>query len=90
VNRVIRGTVRYVATAFTTCLGQFNELDRWLRRRIRCRKDKRSGKTDPRRVKGRPIERRGCVACREVYVSTREGEQTNSSQGALSGGPPGA
>jgi hypothetical protein len=36
VNRVIRGTVRYFATAFTTCLGQFNELDRWIRMRIRC------------------------------------------------------
>jgi group II intron reverse transcriptase/maturase len=38
VNRVIRGTVRYFTAAFTTCLGQFNELDRWIRRRIRCRK----------------------------------------------------
>jgi hypothetical protein len=36
VNRVIRGTVRYFATAFTTCLGQFHERDRWIRRRIRC------------------------------------------------------
>jgi RNA-directed DNA polymerase len=36
VNRVIRGTVRYCATAFTTCLGQCNALDRWIRRRIRC------------------------------------------------------
>ena len=38
VNRVMRGTVRSFATAFTTCLGQFNELDRWIRMRIRCMK----------------------------------------------------
>ena len=36
VHRVIRGTVRYFAPAFTTCLGQCNALDRWIRRRIRC------------------------------------------------------
>jgi len=36
VNRVIRGTVHYFATAFSTCLGQCNALDRWIRMRIRC------------------------------------------------------
>jgi RNA-directed DNA polymerase len=36
INRGIRGTVRSCATAFSTCLGQFHELDRWIRMRIRC------------------------------------------------------
>lgn len=71
VNRVIRGTVRYFATAFTTCVGQFNELDRWIRMRIRCMKYKRIWKTDNRRLKSRHIQRRGFVLCREVYRSAR-------------------
>jgi RNA-directed DNA polymerase len=71
VNRVIRGTVRYFATAFTTCLGQFNELDRWIRMRIRCMKYKRIWKTDNRRLKRRHIRRRGFGLCREVYVRAR-------------------
>jgi RNA-directed DNA polymerase len=71
VNRVIRGTVHYFATAFSTCLGQCNELDRWIRMRIRCMKDKRIWKTDNRRVKRRHIERMGFVLCREVYLSAK-------------------
>jgi RNA-directed DNA polymerase len=71
VNRVIRGTVRYFATAFTTCLGQFNELDRWIRMRIRCMQYKRIWKTDNRRLKSRHIRRMGFVLCREVYVCAR-------------------
>ena len=78
VNRVIRGTVRYFATAFSTCLGQFNEVDRWIRRRIRCMKYKRIWKTDHRRLKSRHIRRMGFVLCREVYVGTREGEETTT------------
>jgi hypothetical protein len=80
VNRVIRGTVRSFATAFRTCLGQFNELARGIRMRIRCRKDKRMWKTDNRRVKSRHMQRRGFVVCREVYLSATEGEHTDSSQ----------
>lgn len=71
VNRIIRGTVRYFATAFSTCLGQFNELDRWIRMRIRCMKYKRIWKTDNRRLKSRHISRMGFVLCREVYVGAR-------------------
>jgi group II intron reverse transcriptase/maturase len=71
VNRVIRGTVRYFAAAFTTGLGQFNELDRWIRMRIRGMKYKRIWKTDNRRLKSRHISRMGFVLCREVYVGAR-------------------
>jgi hypothetical protein len=80
VNRVIRGTVRSFATAFSTCLGQCNALDRWSRRRIRCMQYTRMWKTDNRRVKRRHMQRRGVVLCREVYLSAREGEHTDSSQ----------
>ena len=71
VNRVIRGTVRYFATGFTTCLGQFNELDRWIRMRIRCMKYKRIWKSDNRRLKRRHIVHMGFMTCREVYLSAR-------------------
>jgi len=71
VNRVIRGTVRYFATAYTTCLGQFNELDRWIRMRIRCMKFKRIWKSDNRRLKTRHIAHMGFVTCREVYLNVR-------------------
>jgi len=71
VNRIIRGTVRYFATAFSTCLGQFNGLDRWIRMRIRCMKYKRIWKTDTRRLKSRHISRMGFVLCREVSVGAR-------------------
>jgi hypothetical protein len=65
VNRVIRGTVRYFATAFT-CRGQCNGRARWIRRRLRCMKSKRIWKTDNRRVQRRHISHMGCVLCREV------------------------
>jgi group II intron reverse transcriptase/maturase len=71
VNRVIRGTVRYFATECSTCLGQFNELDRWIRMRIRCMKYKRIWKSDNRRLKRRHIAHMGFVTCREVYVSAK-------------------
>jgi hypothetical protein len=71
VNRVVRGTIRYFATAFTTCHGQFNELDRWIRMRLRCMKYKRIWKTDNRRLKRRHIQRMGFVLCREVYLGSR-------------------
>ena len=71
VNRVIRGTVRYFATEFTTCPGQFNELDGWIRMRIRCMKYKRIWKSDTRRLKRRHSEHMGFMTCREVYVGAR-------------------
>ena len=71
VNRVIRGTVCYFATEFTTCLGQLNELDRWIRMRIRCMKYKRIWKSDNRRLKSRHIAHMGFTTCREVYLGAR-------------------
>ncbi|MGI9293955.1 MAG: group II intron maturase-specific domain-containing protein [Pseudomonadales bacterium] len=70
-NRVIRGTVRYFAGAFATCLGQFNKLDRWIRRRIRSIKYKRIWQTDNRRLRNRSIYRMGFVSYREVYLHAR-------------------
>ena len=67
-NRVIRGTVRYFATPFTTALGQFNTLDQFIRRRIRCMKYKRIWMTDNGRLQNRYIWRIGFISCRDVYL----------------------
>ncbi len=71
VNRVISGTVRYFGAPFASCLGQFNQLDGWIRKRIRSMKYKRIWKTDNRRFKNKYIKRMGFVTCREIYLLTR-------------------
>jgi group II intron reverse transcriptase/maturase len=67
-NVVIRGTVNYFYTSFTTNLAQFNELDRWIRRRIRCMKYKRFSLKDNCRMEDRHIRRLGLVGCRECAI----------------------
>jgi hypothetical protein len=39
-TRVIRGTANYLGTSFSHYHYQFTELDKWVRRRIRCMKFK--------------------------------------------------
>jgi len=68
-NRVIRGKVRYFSAAFTTGLGRFNELDQFIRRRIRCMRYKRIWMTDNARFLNRHIGNRGFISCRKVYLS---------------------
>ncbi len=68
-NQVIRGTVNYFGAGFATCLGQFNKLDKWIRKRIRCMKYKRIWMTDNRRLKNKHIRRMGFLTCREAYLS---------------------
>ena len=67
-NQVIRGTVNYFGAGFATCLGQFNRLDKWIRKRIRCMKYKRIWMTDNRRLKNKHIRNAGFLTCREVYL----------------------
>lgn len=45
-NRVIRGTANYFATNFSTCVLLFQNLDKWIRMRIRCMKFKRKSVRD--------------------------------------------
>ena len=68
-NQVIRGTVNYFGAGFATCLHQFNKLDKWIRKRIRCMKYKRIWRTDNRRMKNTHIRRTGLLTCREAYLS---------------------
>lgn len=70
-NVVIRGTVNYFYTAFTTNLAQFNELDHWIRMRVRCMKFKRISHGDNRKLPNRHIRRLGLIGCRECALSIR-------------------
>jgi group II intron reverse transcriptase/maturase len=68
-NRVIRGTINYFCTEFTTNLAQFNVLDRWIRKRIRCMKFKRVSKADNGRLLNKHIKRMGFLTCRELILA---------------------
>lgn len=69
VNRVIRGTINYFNTLFTTCLGQINRLDKWLRKRIRCMKYKRINPLDNKRLLNKHVHRLGFLTLRELYLA---------------------
>lgn len=73
VNRVIRGTVNYFCATFTTDLGQFNVLDRWIRKRIRCMKYKRISRADNGRLLNKHIKRMGFLTCRETCLALVKG-----------------
>lgn len=62
-NRVIRGTVNYFGTKFSTMKSSFNKLDRWIRKRIRCMKHKRIWQTDNWRCTIKHIEKMGLLSC---------------------------
>lgn len=62
-NRVIRGTVNYFGTSFSTMKTTFFKLDRWIRKRIRCMKFKRIWKTDHWRYTTKHIKKLGLLSC---------------------------
>lgn len=57
-NQVIRGTANYFATEFSTCVFLFQQLDKWIRMRIRCMKFKRKCSNDNHRLKKRVFAQR--------------------------------
>lgn len=52
-NQVIRGTANYFAIEFSTCVGLYQQLDKWIRMRLRCMKFKRKSIEDNRRIRRR-------------------------------------
>lgn len=66
-NRVIRGTVNYFSTKFSTMNTIFFKLDRWIRKRIRCMKHKRISKTDNWRCTIKHIKKMGLISCFELH-----------------------
>ncbi|MFI0455957.1 MAG: reverse transcriptase domain-containing protein, partial [Candidatus Rickettsiella isopodorum] len=65
-NRVIRGTVNYFSTEFSTMKTSFHKLDRWIRKRIRCMKHKRIWLTDNWRCTIKHIEKMGLLSCYDL------------------------
>lgn len=57
-NRVIRGTANYFAAEFSTCVKLFQQLDKWIRMRVRCMKFKRKWSTDRYRLKLRYFDKK--------------------------------
>jgi RNA-directed DNA polymerase len=60
-NRVIRGTANYFATAFASVSDCFRGLDRWIRMRLRCRKYKRKSRADNARLRLERFRRLGLL-----------------------------
>jgi len=61
-KRVILGFAHYFATPFSTVKRQFDRLDRWLRKRLRCMKFKRISKLDNWRWRNQHLARLGLVS----------------------------
>ncbi len=57
-NQVIRGVANYFATDFSTCIHLFQQLDKWIRMRIRCMKFKRKCPEDNHRMKKRVFQKK--------------------------------
>jgi len=61
VNRVVRGTANYFATAFSSVASLFRDLDGWLRMRLRAMKFKRKSRSDNWRLRRKHFRRLGFV-----------------------------
>jgi len=61
VNAVVRGTANYFATSFSSVGDLFDNLDRWIRMRLRCMKSKRKQLTDNWRIRVQHLAKMGFV-----------------------------
>lgn len=68
-NRLFRGTVNYFGIKRSTLNKYFSQLDRWIRRRIRCMKYKRIRRSDNCRCRNRLIKKMGLLNCYNLYKS---------------------
>ena len=65
-DQVIRGTVNYFTTPYT-CRGIWSQLDRWIRKRLRCMKKKRISRNDNLRITKRKLDRLGFIGCQKAF-----------------------
>lgn len=70
-NSVIKGTVNYFNTEFTSSRKQFLILDKWIRKRIRCMKYKRLWRTDNCKLKNKHIKRMGLLFCHDLCLARK-------------------
>jgi len=68
INAVVRGTARYFATPFSTCQTVLDNLDRWLRMRLRCMKFKHKRRSDNWRFRLKHFRRLGFVFLLDGYA----------------------
>ena len=71
-NRVIRGTANYFATAFSTCRWAFQKLDSWLRMRLRCMKLKRKNYNDNAKLRVGYFRRKLGLLTLEEFCTYRD------------------
>lgn len=69
VNAVVRGTANYFATSFSSCQALLDNLDRWLRMRIRCMKFKHKRRSDNWRLRLQHFRRMGFVFLLDAYAN---------------------
>lgn len=70
-NQVIRGVANYFVTEFSTCIHLFQQLDKWIRMRIRCMKFKRKCPEDNHRMKKRVFQKKlGLLSMLDFTAST--------------------
>lgn len=66
-NRIVRGTANYFATAFSHNRQLFRRLDQWIRMRLRAMKFKRKWKTDNWRLRLKHLQRMGLLCMVNTY-----------------------
>ena len=71
-NRVIRGTANYFATAFSACRWAFQKLDSWLRMRLRCMKRKRKSYNDNGKLRVGYFQRKLGLLTLEEFCTYRD------------------
>lgn len=71
-NRVTRGTANYFATGFSDCHCQFIELDKWVRRRLRCMKYKAISRRHNLRMRVKHFRRLGLLSLVDLCPVVKE------------------
>jgi len=72
-NRVIRGTANYFATAFSTCRWAFQKLDSWIRMRLRCMRLDRKNYNDNGKLRVRYFLCKLGLLTLEAFCMGRDG-----------------
>jgi RNA-directed DNA polymerase len=71
-NRVISGTANYFATSFSDCHYQFEKLDKWTRRRLRCMKYKSISRRHNLRMRLKYFRRFGLLSLVDLCPVVKE------------------
>jgi RNA-directed DNA polymerase len=71
-NRVIRGTTNYFVTSFSNCHYQLCELDKWIRKRLRCMKYKSISRRHNLRMRVKYFRRLGLLSLANLCPVAKE------------------